>query len=115
MVRATAAEMLKLTVTYLPGHDATSYGNTATQTDALIDAHTYPDTIAASGTKEEFVANLAAVELLHWGLWISAGGILSGTPEPPLFSTRVKELIDNLVTQTGGGIGIIDLIDTSRG
>ena len=111
MVRATAAEMLKITKTYLPGHDATSYGDAATQTDALIDAHTYPDTIAATGTKEAVVANLAAVELLHWGLWISAGGNLSGQPEPPLLSERVTDLLDNLVTQAGGGVGIIDLIE----
>ena len=83
MARATEGEMKKLTGgKYLPGHDATSYGNVAAQTDAEMDLIANPQTLSSTGTLEVALANRTAVDVVLWGIWAGAGGVLSGFPEP---------------------------------
>ena len=84
MVRATATEMLKLFGgKYPPGHDATSFGNYAAQTDAELDTMALPSILlSTTGTKEVALSNREAYRFVIHSLWASAGGPLSGMPEP---------------------------------
>lgn len=113
MVRATAAEMLKLMGgTYPPGHDATSFGNFAAQTDALLDTMALPSTLSTTGTNEVAFANRKAVELVVRALWFSAGGTLSGSPEPPLWTAQDDVTLSLLLHDTTlDRFTSIDMID----
>jgi muconolactone delta-isomerase len=113
MVRATAAEMLKLFGgTYPPGHDATSFGNFAAQTDAILDTKAIPSTLSATGTNEVAFANRVAVNLVLRALWLSAGGILSGQQQPSIWTNDDNDILAQLLADTTAGrYTTIDMID----
>jgi len=112
MVRATAAEMLKLFGgTYPPGHDATSFDNFAAQADSILDTEALPATLSTTGTNEVALANRIAVQLVIWSLWMSAGGPLSGQPEPPLFTKDMKVSLEQLLAGTTAEWSTIDTLD----
>ena len=113
MVRATAAEMLKLFGgTHPPGHDATSFGNFAAQTDALLDTKALPSSLSTTGTNEVAFANRKAVDLVIWSLWASAGGPLSGQPEPAIWTQDDNDQLSQLLHDTtADGFSAVDMID----
>jgi hypothetical protein len=113
MVRATAAEMLKLLGgTYPPGHDATSFGNFAAQADSILDTKALPSTLSVSGTNEVAFANRKAVDLVMRALWLSAGGILSGQPEPRMWTQDDDITLAQLLHDTtADGFTTVDMID----
>lgn len=123
MVRATAAEMVKLfglpAATYPPGHDATTFGNYAAQVDAELDMMALPATnLSTTGTKEVALANREAYRFVIHSFWANAGGPLSGQPEPmSLYNTsyynHVKRQVLKLIAgSTFGGTTTVDTIDT---
>lgn len=121
MVRATAAEMLKLCGgVHPPPHDATSFGNFAAQTDAELDMMALPGTLSTTGTNEVALANREAVRLVLHSIWIAAGGTLSGAPEPMCLYNRsyynhVKRQVRKLqATTTYGPVAVVDMLDTSE-
>ena len=118
MVRATAAEILKLFGGhYPPGHDATSFGNFAAQVDAELDMMALPGTLSAAGTNEVALANREAYRLVLHSLWAAAGGTLSGAPEPlSLYNwnyyNHVQKQVRKLqASTTYGGVAVIDMIE----
>ena len=112
MVRATAAEMLKLTVVYLPGHDATTYANFATTADTKLDTAALPATLSTTGANEIALANRVGVRLVIHSVWDAAGGPLSGTPEPVVMTDDILEELSRLLTNTtNDGIYTGDQID----
>jgi len=114
MARATAAEMLKLIGgTYPPGHDATSFGNFAAQADAIIDTKALPASLSTTGTNEIALANRLACRLVIRSMWMSAGGPLSGQPEPALLTPDIKESLEELLASTDVEWSTIDTIDES--
>ena len=122
MVRATAAEMLKLCGgVYPPPHDATSFGNFAAQVDAELDTMALPSTLSTTGTKEVALANREAVRLVLHSVWIAAGGTLSGAAEPMSLYNRTyynhvqKQVRKLIATTTYSSVAVIDIIDTSEG
>lgn len=112
MPRATAAEMVKMMGgVYPPGHSATTFGNFALQADALLDTEALPGTLSTTGTKEVALANRLAVNLVLRGMWMSAGGILTGHPEPPFFTDDMKRHMEQLLASTADEWDTIDTID----
>jgi len=113
MVRATAAEMIKLTGgKYIPPNDSTSYGNYAAQADALVDTEALPGVLSTTGTNEVALTNRVAVNLALWGAWANAGGDLSGKPEPVVMTEQIKaEIRQLLMDTTEDGFTTLDMID----
>jgi len=121
MVRASAAEILKLFGgTYPPGHDATSFGNFAAQTDAELDMMALPGTLSTTGTNEVALANREAYRFVLHSLWAAAGGTLSGAIEPlSLYNTAYYKHVQGQVRKlqastTYGSVAVVDMIDTSE-
>ena len=121
MVRATAAEILKLFGgTYPPGHDATSFGDFAAQVDSELDMMALPGTLSTSGTNEVALANREAYRLVLHSLWAAAGGPLSGAPEPLSLYNRVyyehvqKQVRKLQRSTTYGPVYTVDIIDTTE-
>ena len=118
MVRASAAEMLKLFGgTHPPGHDATSFLNFAAQTDAELDMMALPGTLSATGTNEVALANREAYRFVLHSLWAAAGGTLSGAPEPLSLYNRqyynhVQKQVRKLqASTTYTGVAVVDMIE----
>lgn len=121
MVRATAAEMLKLSGgVYPPPHDATSYGNFAAQADAELDTMALPGTLSTTDTKAVALANREAMRFVIHSMWIAAGGPLSGAPEPlSLYNTtyyrHVEKQVKKIMAGTSyGPIAVVDMLDTTE-
>lgn len=112
MVRATAAEMLKLTGgVHPPPHDATSYGNLAAQVDTIMDTEAEPGVLSTTGTKEIALANrIGAYNLVPLSLWVLAGAELSGKPRPPKLTQQDKTDIKQLLGEEMTFLSI-DMID----
>jgi len=114
MVRATAAEMLKLTVVYLPGHDATSYANFATTADTKADTAALPGSLSTTGANEIALCNRLAVRLVIHSVWDAAGGPLSGAPEPVVMTDEILAEIRQLTADTTyDGFATADMLDES--
>ena len=115
MVRATAAEILKLFGgVHPPPHDATSFGNLAAQIDTLMDTEALPGVLSATGTNEVALANRIGFNLVNWSVWGLAGGDLSGKPEPVVMTEGIKKEIKQLLMDpTEDGWTTLDMIDES--
>ena len=115
MVRATSAEMLKLTAgVYIPPHDTTSYGNLAAQADAVMDTAALPGVLSTTGTNEVALANRVAINLVAWGGWLAAGGDLSGKQEPVVLTVSMRKEINQLLMDPSeDGWTTLDMIDES--
>ncbi len=112
MVRATAAEMLKLTLTYVPGHDATSYADFATTADSKIDTAALPGSLSTTGTNEVALANRVAVRLVIHSVWDAAVGPISGLPEPVVMTDEILAEIRQLAADTTfDGFATANMID----
>jgi hypothetical protein len=113
VVRASAAEMLKLFGgSYPPPHDATSFGNFAAQADAVLDTFALPAALSTTGTNEVALANRVAANLVLRALWASAGGVLSGKPEPVVLSNDMKDEVRQLLyDSTVDGFTTLDMLD----
>lgn len=96
---------------YPPGHTATTFGNFATQADALLDTEALPDTLSTTGTNEVALANRLACNLVIRAMWMSAGGILTGLPEPSFFTDDMKRHMEQLLASTTSEWQSIDMID----
>jgi len=121
MVRATAAEMLKLfRGTYPPGDDATSFGNFAAQVDAELDVMALPGTLSTTDTNAVALANREAYRMVLHSMWAAAGGPLSGAPEPTsLYNKQYYNHVQAQVRKiqkgtTYGAVTTIDTIDTTE-
>jgi len=122
MVRATAAEMLKLFGgAHPPGHDATTFGNFAAQVDAELDMMALPATnLSTAGTKEVALANREGYRLVLHAIWAAAGGVLCGQQEPlSLYNAQYydhvkKQVLKLLAGSTYGGTTTVDMISTSE-
>ena len=118
MVRATAAEILKLFGgVYPPGHDATSLGNFAAQADAELDMMALPSILlSTTGTKEVALANREGYRFTLHAIWSSAGGVLTGQPEPiSLYNVQYynhveKQVKKLLASATYGQVVVTDTI-----
>ena len=115
MVRATAAEILKLFGgVHPPPHDATSFGNLAAQIDTLMDTEALPGVLSTTGTLEVALANRIGFNLVNWSVWGLAGGDLSGKPEPVVMTEGIKKEIKQLLMDpTEDGWTTLDMIDES--
>lgn len=113
MVRATAAEMLKLFGgVHPPPHDPTSFGNLAAQADAIMDTEALPGVLSTSGTNEVALANRLAYNLVMNSLWGLAGGDLSGKPEPVVLTNQIKADIRQLLMDAvEDSFTTLDMID----
>jgi hypothetical protein len=96
---------------YPPGHTATTFGNFADQADALLDTEALPDTLSTTGTKEVALANRLAVNLVLRSMWMSAGGPLTGQPEPPFFTDDMKRHLEQLLAASSDEWTTLDMID----
>jgi hypothetical protein len=98
--------------TYPPGHDATSFVDFAAHADAIIDTEALPNVLSPTGTNEKLLANRIAVNLVLRSMWASAGGDLSGKPEPLVLDQILKDHIRQLAMDlTEDGFTSIDMID----
>ena len=113
MARATAAGALKLFGgTYPPGHDATSFGNFVVQADALLDTEALPGVLSTTGTNEVALGDRVLYNLVIHSMWASAGGDLSGKPEPVVMTTQIKADIKQLLMDTTSDSFVaLDMID----
>ena len=101
MARATAAGALKLFGgTYPPGHDATSFGNLVAAADALVDTEALPGVLSTTGTNEIALGDRVLYNLVLHSMWASAGGDLSGKPEPVVMTDQIKADIRQLLMDT---------------
>ena len=101
MARATAAGALKLFGgTYPPGHDATSFGNLVAAADALVDTEALPGVLSTIGTNEIALGDRVLYNLVLHSMWASAGGDLSGKPEPVVMTEQIKADIRQLLMDT---------------
>ena len=119
MVRATAAEVLKLFGdAYPPGLDATNICNVCAHADYHMDAYAkshFESSLSTTDTGVIYAANLTVIQLGLRMIWIQAGGVLSGQPEPPVLTNEVKAIIKaNIISQTYGPVTTVDMIDTSE-
>jgi len=122
VVRATAAEMIKLiglaAGTYPPGHDATTFGNFAAQVDSELDILALPSTLSTSDNNAVALANREAVNLYVNSIWIAAGGPLSATPQPDsIMKWSYRKSLQKQVRMiqrgtTRGPIAAVDSINT---
>jgi len=104
MVRATAAEVLKLKggVTTIYGWDSTAIGNLCAQADALIDTAALPGSLSTTGTNEVALANRAVL----WLIEQSVAGL------PLVLSDDLKEEIAQLAADTTfDGWATVNMID----
>jgi hypothetical protein len=100
MVRATAVEVVKKWGgTNPPGWDATSVGNVCTQVDAEIDGRASPSVFGTSTNFAEFANELVYRRINHAN-WSAAGGVLSGSPEPRVWSEDLVDWFNALLTDT---------------
>lgn len=118
MVRATAAEVLKLFAgVYPPGTDATNIGNLCSQADYHMDAYAKANgetSLSTTDTGVVYAANMTVAQLGLRSMWIQAGGPLSGYPEPPVLTNEVKLIIKaNIRSSTYGPVAVTDMIDTT--
>lgn len=118
MVRATAAEVLKLFGgVYPPGTDATNIGNLCAKADYHIDGYAkkhYKTDLSTTDTSIIYAANLTVAQLGMQLMWYQAGGKLSGQSRPPILTDEVKEIIDASMSATDEDHAIVvDAIDTS--
>ncbi len=119
MVRATEGEIKKLTGgKYLPGHDATSYGNFAAQADSELDLMALPGILSTTGTNEVALANRTARDMVLHSVWTQAGGVLSGFPEPgnlnnPVYYDHIQKQVSRLLGgTTQGPVAAVDTVGT---
>ncbi len=117
MVRATEGEIKKLTGgKYLPGHDATSYGDFAAQTDAELDLMALPGILSTTGTNEVALANRTARDMVLHSVWAQAGGVLSRMPEPgnlnkPSYYDHIQLQVNRLLGgTTRGPVSAVDTV-----
>ena len=96
MVRATVAEVKKLFGGTLPANWTTEANvtNLCAQVDAVINGKTYPNTLSTTDPNVVQLCNELVVRYMMHGNWAHAGGILSGQPEPQIWT---KDLEDRLV------------------
>ena len=99
MARATAAGALILFGgSHPPGHDATSFGNFVVQADAIVDTEALPGVVSSTGTNEIALGDRVLYNLVIHSMWASAGGDLSGKPEPVVLTQAIKDSIRQLTT-----------------
>lgn len=118
MVRATAAEVLKLFGgSYPPGCDATNIGNLCAQADYHMDAYAKDlgyTSLSTTDTGVVYAANMTVAQLGLHAIWIQAGGAISGYPPPPILTNEVKMIIKaNIRSSTYGPVAVVDTIDDS--
>jgi len=119
MVRATAAEVLKLFGgSYPPGTSAANIGDLLADADYIIDGYVkkhYRDALSIADTSIIHMANQIVARLGMRILWYQAGGVLSGTAEPEMLTIEMKDLIDSLLADTSADdhATTLDAIDTS--
>ena len=113
MARATAAGALKLFGgTYPPGHDATSFGDLVAAADALVDTEALPGVLSTTGTNEIALGDRVLYNLVLHSMWASAGGDLSGKPEPVVMTDQIKADIRQLLMDTTeDSFTTLDMID----
>ena len=116
MARATAAGALELFGgVYPPPHDATSFGNLVDHADALVDTEALPGVLSTTGTNEVALGDRVLYNLVIHSMWASAGGDLTGTPEPVVMTKTIKDHIKQLLSGTTyAGVAVIDILDTSE-
>jgi len=104
MVRATAAEVLKLMGgSYPPGLDATSVGNLCADGDYILDGYvktTYKTDLSTSATDVVSIANHIVFRLCMRALWAQGGGTLTGMQEPQTLTEELKTRIAAVVGDT---------------
>ena len=118
MVRATAAEVLKLFGgVYPPGTDATNIGNLCADADYHMDGYAkknYKTDLSTTDTSLIYAACMTVAQLGMRIMWYQAGGRLSGQPADPILTDEVKELIDASMSATDEDQAIAgDYVDTS--
>lgn len=118
MVRATAAEVLKLFGgVYPPGTDVTNIGNLCADMDYHVDGYIkkmYNTSLSTTDTSVIYVCNMGVAQLGMLILWYQAGGPLSGQPRPPILTDEMKEILDASISATDEDHAFAgDLIDTS--
>ena len=97
MARATAVGALALFGgTYPPGHDATSFGGFVAPADAIVDIEALPGTLSTTGTNEIVIGDRILYNLVIHSMWASAGGDLTGKPEPVVLTQALKDDISQL-------------------
>lgn len=101
MTRATLAKVL-VALLGTPPSGVTDDAITAlcTRVDRKIDSITYPDTLS---TTDEIACEIAVdmVQLeIEYGLWLQAGGALSGKPKPTVMPTSIMDRIERMITGT---------------
>ena len=113
MARATAAGALKLfNGVYPPGTDATSFGNLVPAADALVDTEALPGVLSTTGTNEIALGDRVLYNLVLHGMWASAGGDLTGKPEPTVMTQQIKDDIRQLLMDTTeDSFTTLDMID----
>ena len=116
MVRATAAEVLKLMGgVYITGSDATNVAAILAEADYELDDYAlfhYKTTLSTTDTAVISIANnLALRKVLHW-IWQQAGGTLTRTAEPEIFTQTIKNRIEaHLGSTTDDGVYVGSMID----
>jgi len=113
MARATAAGALVLFGgTYPPGHDATSFGNLVSVADTLVDTEALPGVLSTTGAGEVGVGIRVLYNLVLHAMWASAGGHLTGKPEPVVMTQQIKDDIRQLLMDTTeDSFTTLDMID----
>ena len=114
--RATAAEVLKLFGgVYPPGVDATNIGNLLASADYAMDGYAlkhFKTDLSTTDTAVIHASNMTVAQLGLRVLWYQAGGVLSGTPEPPVLTDEVIVIIEgSLSSTTNDGVYTGDQID----
>jgi len=101
MVRATAAEVLKLFGgSYPTGLDATSVGNLCDTADYQLDGFARGEgepSLSTSDTAIISIANAIAARLCMHSLWMQAGGNLSNVPEPAIITPEIENRIKAII------------------
>ena len=113
MARATAAGALVLFGgTHPPGHDAASFGALVAPADAIVDIEALPSALSTTGTNEVALGDRVLYNLVIHSMWASAGGDLSGKPEPVVLTEGMKKEISLLLMDnTADGWTTRDMID----
>ncbi len=114
MVRATAAEIVKLTGGYPAGWDVTSVGDLCPDVDYSLDGYVkthYNVTLSTTDTDAISIANALGVRKLIHGMWVQAGGPMSRQPEPVIFTDEIKMRIEAVLSsQTNYLAAVVDTI-----
>ena len=113
MARATAAGALVLFGgTHPPGDDAASFGALVAPADAIMDIEALPSVLSTTGTNEIALGDRVLYNLVIHSMWASAGGDLSGKPEPVVLTEGIKKEISLLLMDTtADGWTTLDMID----